>query len=507
LGKVIGKRQPFWLLILRRKGPLLFNNFVIFGQSKKYFQKMLGFNYEIRNFKYVDGEVSIDINEAERLKDLVEKQITKKTKFFGDFINKCSQQCNRLLKLSKQIAQIKNLKQLKNDELREWFEKYAEEVLKMMPFLNIISIMERIFEEKIREGLEEKLSRKGEADLLDSFLRALIFPQQNNFVIQQLDELVRIAADIQKRPKLAQKFKSEAEDVEMWLKRNEIALYSKLKRHVKKFGFLNMYCYEGQPMKIKDVILRLQELLKEDCRKKLTEIISRKREDLERFREIITKYEIGGRLREFIDYAQEYLYFRLYRLDILFMAGYLVRDFIEEIGKKMNLSYDEVIYVWHKEVLDFLKKGIIPDREEVKKREKAYATILIDGKLTIFSGKKALALPPKKKIKRTKKLTGRTASLGKHQGKVKIVLSSKEIDKVKKGNVLVSIMTNPYYVPAMIRAGAIVTDEGGILCHAAIVSREFGKPCIVGTKIATQVLKDGDLVEVDASRGLVKRIK
>lgn len=502
-----GKKQPFWLLILRRKGPLLFNNFVVFGQSRKYFQKMLGFDYEIRNFKYVDGEVSIDINEANQLRSLIEKQIAKETKFFGDFINKCSQQCGKLLKLSEQITQIKNLRQLKNDELREWFEKYTEEVLKMMPFLNIISIMERIFEERITDGLGEKLRKKGKTDLLDFYLKALIFPQKDNFVVQHLDELVRIAADIQKQPKLVKAFKAETGDVKMWLKKNETALYSKLKRDVKKFGFLNMYCYEGQPMKIKDVILRLQELLKEDCGKKLTEIKSRKQQDLKRFKEIITKYKVGGKLREFIDYAQEYLYFRLYRLDILFMAGCWVRDFVEEIGKRMGLSYDEVVYVWHKEILNFLKKGIVPDREEVKKRKEAYVTIFIDGKLTICSGKKALTLLTKKKIKKVKKIEGRVASLGRHKGKVKIVLSRKEIDKVEDGDVLVSIMTNPYYVPAMIRAGAIVTDEGGILCHAAIVSREFGKPCIVGTKIATQVLKDDDLVEVNASKGIVRKIE
>lgn len=68
-------------------------------------------------------------------------------------------------------------------------------------------------------------------------------------------------------------------------------------------------------------------------------------------------------------------------------------------------------------------------------------------------------------------------------------------------------MTSPWYLPAMKKATAIVTDEGGITCHAAIVSRELKKPCIIGTKIATKVLKDGDLVEVDANKGIVRIIK
>ncbi|MFC1612894.1 PEP-utilizing enzyme [Patescibacteria group bacterium] len=72
---------------------------------------------------------------------------------------------------------------------------------------------------------------------------------------------------------------------------------------------------------------------------------------------------------------------------------------------------------------------------------------------------------------------------------------------------LVSHMTNPGIVPAMKQAVAIITDMGGITCHAAIVSRELKKPCIIGTKIATQVLKDGDMVEVDADKGIVRILK
>ena len=78
---------------------------------------------------------------------------------------------------------------------------------------------------------------------------------------------------------------------------------------------------------------------------------------------------------------------------------------------------------------------------------------------------------------------------------------------MKDNEILVSPMTVPDYLPAMKKAKAIITDEGGITCHAAIVSRELGIPCIVGTKIATQVLKDGDRVEVDANKGIVKILK
>ena len=98
---------------------------------------------------------------------------------------------------------------------------------------------------------------------------------------------------------------------------------------------------------------------------------------------------------------------------------------------------------------------------------------------------------------------GLGSSPGIGKGKVVILASPKEIGKVQKGDVLVTEMTTPDFVPAMKKASAIVTNSGGMTCHAAIVSREMGIPCIVGTKNGTQTLHDGQFVTVDATRGIV----
>lgn len=78
---------------------------------------------------------------------------------------------------------------------------------------------------------------------------------------------------------------------------------------------------------------------------------------------------------------------------------------------------------------------------------------------------------------------------------------------MKKGNILITGMTRPEILPVIKLASAIVTDEGGITCHAAIVAREFNIPCVVGTLFATKVLKDGDVIEVNANQGIVRKIK
>jgi phosphohistidine swiveling domain-containing protein len=109
--------------------------------------------------------------------------------------------------------------------------------------------------------------------------------------------------------------------------------------------------------------------------------------------------------------------------------------------------------------------------------------------------------PPGKNL-----VKGLTGSPGKAKGPVKIVQSDKIDGNFPDGGVLVCAVTTPNYVPLMQKAAAILTDQGGILSHAAIVARELKKPCIVGTGNATKILKDGQVVSVDADNGAVSLI-
>jgi pyruvate,water dikinase len=111
--------------------------------------------------------------------------------------------------------------------------------------------------------------------------------------------------------------------------------------------------------------------------------------------------------------------------------------------------------------------------------------------------------PEKKEIKGKVLLKGIPASPGVGTGKARLVLGPEDFDKFQEGEVLVAKMTNPDFEPLMAKSSAIVTDEGGANCHAAIVSRELGKPCVVGTGEATRILKDGMIITVDGSHGVV----
>lgn len=188
------------------------------------------------------------------------------------------------------------------------------------------------------------------------------------------------------------------------------------------------------------------------------------------------------------------------------MSSNFVNFFEETFPKFAKFSY----VITPEEVLQLAKSSfnskLISQLEE-RVRE---GCVMIDGVVYPKSNQnkvleeKGLTLEKAQSSDVSDGLKGKVAFRGKVAGIVKIVLSKSDIQKIHDGDILVTPMTNPEHVPYMRKAAAFVTDEGGVTCHAAIVSREMKKPCIIGTKFATQVLKDGDLVEVDANEGVVR---
>ncbi len=147
------------------------------------------------------------------------------------------------------------------------------------------------------------------------------------------------------------------------------------------------------------------------------------------------------------------------------------------------------------------------------KKNERRSTLLLDKKITTLSFKDASEIDKAIKesyqayLGKLKGVKGQGVSRGKARGKVKLIIDLSRLKECRKGDILVTPQTRPQYNSFIKNVAAIVTDEGGMLCHASMLAREFKIPCIVGTKNATKVLKDGDLVEVDADKGTVKKIK
>ena len=182
---------------------------------------------------------------------------------------------------------------------------------------------------------------------------------------------------------------------------------------------------------------------------------------------------------------------------------------------KLYLNKDNDCYYLYSDELIALFDGKKISKEMIKQRKKKYAVAIINGKLVKFSYKEAAQLTKSfLKLEEKKILKGIIANKGFAKGKgvitpmlndMKIV--KRVIKKMRKGDILVAESTTPELMVLCEKASAIVADQGGMLSHAAIVSRELNIPCIIGTKIATKIFKDGDYIEVDANKGIVRKIK
>lgn len=184
-------------------------------------------------------------------------------------------------------------------------------------------------------------------------------------------------------------------------------------------------------------------------------------------------------------------------------------DSINLILKKIYPDLKEFVrYISWDEVFNFQK----PNISELQRRD-TEGVFVYNGDIVSESGLKGIQerecfeIEWDSDVVGEKEVSGQIACKGKVTGNVRIILKTEDLPRFIEGEILVSYMTMPAFISAMKKAAGFVTDEGGITCHAAIVARELKKPCIIGTKIATKVLKDGDLVEVDANTGVVKILK
>ena len=193
---------------------------------------------------------------------------------------------------------------------------------------------------------------------------------------------------------------------------------------------------------------------------------------------------------------------------------YLMMPYLQRIAERLGLSYRELMRFSHDEIAAGLGGDVQAVRgitERSSRQHGRWILVSIGGEARLLESPEdadllAELLIPKVSADATS-ITGTIGNKGRAEGRVKVILNVDEFHKMEPGDVLVTTMTTPDFVILMQKASAIVTDIGGLLSHAAIISREINKPCIIGAKIATTVLKDNDLVEVDANEGVVRILR
>jgi phosphoenolpyruvate synthase/pyruvate phosphate dikinase len=174
----------------------------------------------------------------------------------------------------------------------------------------------------------------------------------------------------------------------------------------------------------------------------------------------------------------------------------LIEPLFQEIGKRFNLKVEEVKFLKPNEIIDLLSGFDINIPKKIADRQKCYF-LHKEGKFELSENQEYIV-----EETLSEKIKGNGTFPSFYEGKVKVIKSKEDIEKMEVGGIMVLRMTTPDLISeGMKKAGAIITDEGGVTCHAAILSREFNIPALIGTRNATKILKDGDKVVVDTSKG------
>lgn len=293
------------------------------------------------------------------------------------------------------------------------------------------------------------------------------------------------------------------------LKTHKAAFEKKVAEHVRKFCWA-YYGYEGPAFGTKRVLSELKKMEKEgtDPSAEMRKMDKERAQILPNIRRAEKELGLNRYERQLFQALRDTVFTKLYRKDAISFSFFAMEGAIKEIARRAGISFIEAKYIApgeHAKVLN----GDQALKRELKQRSIYCVYSGATLKPFILVGDKAHQYINKmykeKKIGNLKELKGQPACLGQAKGIVKIVNVIADMKKMKLGDILVSVATIPDIVPAMKKAAAIVTEQGGITCHAAIVSRELGIPCVIGTKIATKVFKDGDRVEVDAVNGIIRK--
>jgi phosphohistidine swiveling domain-containing protein len=310
-------------------------------------------------------------------------------------------------------------------------------------------------------------------------------------------------------------FEEEQHDLMRIVEKESVNDYY-LREHAKRFAASYFNTYDEQVI-FSFLRKRAEEIKKNKLNSKiyLEEIKGTKAKIRKNQDKLMSKFKENSELISVIDFLRMEGAIRFNYKEWFMGAEYKFLELFKEISNRIEISlYDYFASYKFDDTLRFLTNGIKLTNGEIDKRKRAFVFCKIYGK-SYFAVDDAENFVIKYHVEpalSSIEIRGTIASVGVVKGKARVILPksfeqlNKEMERFNDGDIIVTTMTQPALVRIMKKAAAIVTNQGGLTSHAAVLSREFKIPCIVGTHVATSVFKDGDMIEVDANKGIVRKI-
>jgi phosphohistidine swiveling domain-containing protein len=435
------------------------------------------------------------------------------SKFVPRLINDCYDRSDDLLTISKKIAGSQ-LAKTSDAELQQFFYQYFTAYLKLTRHLFTPHYVEISFTKTIREWLHIKVKGKASEGDINALFEVLAIATKGTQSTQREECLLSIANKIVRKG-IASNLSMTSRDSLVSLSIADPEINKEVDEALKTYGWLPMINLGNQPMEREDFLNMLQKILLESTNPSEKMRVMKENNRAQKIKMEKTLQELGPSpkvLRQ-IKQLQEFIYLRTYRMEVYGESHFMILTLLEEIAKRAGISVSKLKFMTHEEILTFLQSRKRPSEQELDSRMKSYSILMENSKIyPIFAGQaaeeiKRQQLGASDAFESSSEIKGVPACMGVAVGPVRVIKDLADLSKVQAGDILVTIMTTTEYTPVLPKVAGIVTDEGGVTAHAAIVSRELGIPCVVGSKNATRLLHDGERVRVDATKGLVYRVE
>ena len=275
-----------------------------------------------------------------------------------------------------------------------------------------------------------------------------------------------------------------------------------LKKHAENYFYIDNSWESTGALSVDDFRERLVELKDDEIEIQVNDLTTNWGEE---HQDLQSKYGLSDNIMNVFYLFRQLFKIRDQRKRRTLLTNYFYDKLFQRLSTITAIPFEDFRVVLIREVKDDV--GYL--RKIIGERNKSLLEIYNNKSSRIVFGDEAMELYGQLQTTFKREdavIKGTPASSGAVKGIVRVIMGESHFSKFNDGEILVAPMTRPEFAPLMRKSLAIVTDEGGVTCHAAIVSRELGIPCIIGTQIATKVLRDGDLVEVDASSGVIKKI-
>lgn len=445
-----------------------------------------------------EGEEWLDLDVAgESALKILNKQMEDPT-YIDRLISIFNKKRDVFLKFFGEFQTI-NLKEMSNEELLGMFHTFVHYYIDEYAIAGITYIYADALSEILFKKLDARFSSEA-----SKIIASVTHPEVPTFLYSQRKEMLELMQKLISEFGI-ELFKKNKAELESIVKKSP-NLYPELIAHSEKY-FWKENNYKRKKLlgpidfleKMKDELIsfkNLEEELKVIAEQE-KEIIQNKQNYLSKL--TVEELAIATLLEKGTTMQDD-------RKKCVLLANHIIYTFLEEVSRRTRIDYELLVNATPWELPKILNGEF--DLGIIKERMNDWFSIYYDDKgsyadVGFMKGRK-YDLPDHGEVS---ELRGTPASPGSIRGKVKVIVSESKFSKMNKGDILVSGMTRPEYIPVIGKAAGIITDEGGLTCHAAIVSREMKIPCIVGAKIATHVLKDGDEIELDANKGLIKILK